>query len=247
MLKFLAFSDIHGNTESVKKLIPTVKNEQFDGILFAGDFTNAFLDRDLEKANDKYQIIMKLLQSLETPVYYVLGNRDFVPKVDGIKVINANLPYNLSKEKKIYITKKISIASDHRLVDGNTIYLTHFNNKLQAKALLHVAGHVHWGVKYRNYLNLGFLYRDKEHGAPALEGCYWDIIIDNNKVTNVMWHNLGGMKETKCNNHPFAIFYIPHYWKKCPLCYQNERVGWKIFSKDMESLSSKSSRFNDFF
>lgn len=247
MLRFLAFSDIHGNIDSVKKLIQNVKNKQFDAVLFAGDFTNAFLDRNLEDANEKYQIIMKLLQSLEIPVYYVLGNRDFAPTDEGIQVINADLPFNLSKDRKIYISKKISISSDQRLVDEDTIYLTHFNNHLQTKALLQLAGHVHWGVKYRNYLNLGFLYRDEEHGAPALNGCYWEIKIHDNKLINVTWHNLGGMKETKCQNHPFAVFYIPNYWQRCPFCYQKTRTGWKIFSNDMERLSSRSSKLNDFF
>jgi len=83
MLRFLAFCDIHGNVDSVKNLIRKVKNEQFDAVIFAGDFTNAFLDRDLVNANKKYQTIMKLLQSLDIPIYYVLGNRDYAPT--GIK------------------------------------------------------------------------------------------------------------------------------------------------------------------
>ena len=114
------------------------------------------------------------------------------------------------------------ISSDKKLVDEKTIYLTHYDNTFVKKSLLQISGHVHWGVYYKNYLNLGFLYRAEEHGAPPLLGCYWEIDIDQSYNVNLKWCNLDGMKEFRCSIHGEANIYTPYYWRKCPFCFNKK-------------------------
>jgi len=67
-VSLLAFNDIHGNVKSVKKMLQDVKDKTFDRILFTGDFTNTFVDRDIDKPNERCNKVMELLQSLDIPI-----------------------------------------------------------------------------------------------------------------------------------------------------------------------------------
>ncbi|MFX0171027.1 MAG: hypothetical protein ACFE9L_03835 [Candidatus Hodarchaeota archaeon] len=117
-------------------------------------------------------------------------------------------------------------------MDKKTIYLTHFDSYLHQNSLLQVTGHIHYGIEYRNYINLGFLYRDPAHKAPPLIGCYWEIEISSDYHVKTTWYNLGKqMKEYYCKNHPFAKFYLVKYWKKCPLCFNEKSNKNKIFKE----------------
>jgi len=51
-------------------------------------------------------------------------------------------------------------------------------------------------------------------------GCYWKLSLRSENA-GVSFVNLGGeLKDCKCPNHTEeGVFYIPHYWKKCPICY----------------------------
>ncbi|MGB9827694.1 MAG: metallophosphoesterase family protein [Thermosphaera sp.] len=114
---------------------------------------------------------------------------------------------------------KYKITSTPQLVDGKTVFLVHHFKKL-TNALIQIEGHVHYGQKLNNYLNLGFLYRDDSHGAKPMIGCYWVLKFDKTGV-NAEWVNMGeNLKEYKCPRHPEqGVFYIPVNWKKCPVCY----------------------------
>ena len=89
------------------------------------------------------------------------------------------------------------------------------------KALIQLDGHLHFGQSVLNYLNLGFLYRDAAHGASPIVGCYWKLNFEGPNV-EVNFRNLDGKpKEFSCPNHPQeGKFYIPNYWKLCPICYE---------------------------
>ncbi|MFX0171028.1 MAG: metallophosphoesterase [Candidatus Hodarchaeota archaeon] len=108
-VSLLAFSDIHGNVKAVKEMLQDISDKTFDGILFAGDFSNAFVNGDIEEANDCYYKVMALLQSLDIPIYYVTGNRDFsiIFEEDNVilappksELIRTDLPHNLEDKKK---------------------------------------------------------------------------------------------------------------------------------------------------
>jgi uncharacterized protein YprB with RNaseH-like and TPR domain/predicted phosphodiesterase len=221
-IHFLALSDVHGNVEAVKSVVQEVRESVFDGIIFAGDFTNSLLTGDFAKANEDYRKIMELLLSLGVPVYYVLGNRDYVSTDRGIHPIEADIPHFLGKDERISIAPNMYLTGDKNLVDEKTIYVTHYDNELSC-ALLQIAGHVHWGVRYKNYLNLGFVSGDDVHGAQSVLGCYWELEFTKKSV-HAKCHNLGGIKEVNCKRHHFATFYVPKNWKECPLCRTKEDI-----------------------
>ncbi len=118
---------------------------------------------------------------------------------------------------------KYKITSNPALVDGKTVLLTHYYRKL-TNALIQIEGHVHYGQRLGNYLNLGFLYRDDSHGADPLIGCYWVLKFEKTGV-DVDWVDMGGnLKEYRCPRHPEeGVFYIPVNWRKCPVCYNPGR------------------------
>jgi len=164
----------------------------------------------------------------------VLGNRDFVLSENGVQHIKSTFPHLLLRDQKIKLgSGKIFITSNKDLTDKRTIYVTHYDRQLSNNTLLQIAGHVHWGVRYRNYLNLGFLYRDEAHGASETSGCYWEIDVDESGKSEAEWRSLGGMKEVRCAKHSFATFYIPSNWKRCPLCYEKDPSEWEIFKNDI--------------
>jgi predicted MPP superfamily phosphohydrolase len=117
-----------------------------------------------------------------------------------------------------------NIASAHENLPERTILLRHSYRKIIPNALLQIDGHLHFGQRYQNYLNLGFLYRDDAHNAQAMIGCYWVIEIEGSSVS-ATFVNLGGkLKEFICPEHPKeGTFYIPFFWKKCPVCFEPSR------------------------
>jgi len=56
-------------------------------------------------------------------------------------------------------------------------------------------------------------------------GCYWKLTL-RGLTSSAKFFNLGGeLKDYLCPNHPQeGVFYIPHYWKKCPICYNPEEA-----------------------
>lgn len=154
---------------------------------------------------------------------HVFGNRDF-PLPDS------TYPTLLGKGLKTGLGQNISVTGDKELVDENTIYVTHKGKNLQKNAFLHIEGHTHLGMRCKNYLNLGFLYRDDYHGARPFLGCYWELSVENNQL-EIEWFNLGGMREINCQIHDSMSFFVPANWSSCPFCYKKEREQmWKRFS-----------------
>jgi hypothetical protein len=121
------------------------------------------------------------------------------------------------------------LTSKAGLWDKNTIFLAHCYRR-PTGALIQIEGHVHYGQRVANYLNLGFLSRDDEHGATPLVGCYWVLNLHREGIS-ANWIDLGGkMKEYRCPNHPEqGVFYIPFYWRKCPVCYDSNNALSRAF------------------
>ncbi len=222
-MRILTFSDIHGNTEAVRKLISEVSDTEFDAIVFGGDFTNAWFE-GLEAGRRQMDEITSLLQSLDRPFYYVYGNRDFSSFERGI--VKCSFGKNI--DEKDWDLGDYTLTSKTKRLDKQKILVTHiFHQALknkQAQSLLYLYGHDHKARIYKNYINLGFLYRGKgAHGAyQSLFGCYWFIDLEDGEFNPEI--HLWQLKESVCPNHEDqGVFYIPHYWKRaCPLCYDEE-------------------------
>lgn len=130
----------------------------------------------------------------------------------------------LAEEKPVKL-EKYWLTSSPQNIPKNAIFLRHCYRKIIPRALIHLDGHIHFGQNIHNYINLGFLYRDDAHNAQPIVGGYWKLILEKSNVT-AEFVDLGNkMKAFKCQHHPQeGTFYIPHYWKKCPICYEPEQA-----------------------
>lgn len=117
------------------------------------------------------------------------------------------------------------LSSSPVRIPKDTIFLRHHHRMIIPKALVQLDGHLHYGQHVLNYLNLGFLYRDAAHDASPMVGCYWKLILKGSTVS-AHFMNLGNkLKDFRCPVHPEeGTFYIPSYWKKCPICYEPEEA-----------------------
>jgi len=125
------------------------------------------------------------------------------------------------REKEPVKLGKYWLTSSPERIPKNAIFLRHHYRKIIPKALIQLDGHVHYGQHVLNYLNLGFLYRDKVHGASSMIGCYWKLALKGSTVSADFVDLVGNLKDYECPCHPEeGLFYIPRYWKKCPICYK---------------------------
>ena len=223
-MKILAFSDIHGEVGAVKALVKKLRGKKYDAIIFCGDFAS-FSD-----AQEVYEKVMKEIKKIGAPCYYVFGNRDRSFDPFGIGICaepEATFPTHLS-DQRVEIGEGIFITANPALIDEKTIFISHLTSTHQKEALLHIEGHVHYGIVYKNYINLGFLYRDDFHDEPTGLGCFWDITIKGDKV-EVEWNRLDIMKPIECKVHKDFIFFVPTEWMVCPFCRGEYNSSWRRF------------------
>ena len=155
----------------------------------------------------------------------------YVPKKDwqAVKEMERFLALltfgNRVKEKEVVKIGEYWLTSSPEKVTNKTVFVNHHHRKIIPEALIQLDGHLHYGQHVLNYLNLGFLYRDDAHNAQSMIGCYWRLKLENSRVT-VDFVNLGGkLKEFVCPTHPEqGKFYVPSYWKKCPVCFSSEEA-----------------------
>jgi len=273
-LKLLAFSDLHGDVEALKRMFESVEGESLGCILIGGDLTGFDVEQPDDSINHAKQVF-EVLESYEAPYYFVWGfpfresglyftyhvfrrfngwkieeKGDLVSIVGDVRSgdrrftrFRCNLPRERF-EAAVEILEIISalkfgkvlhdfdrvrlgdyfLTSYPELVDEKAILLIHHYQK-PTKALLQLEGHVHYGQLCHNYLNLGFVSRD-----DGLLGCCWLIDFSEGRPS-IKWVNFGGkMREMTCPIHrDEGTFYIPSYWKKCPVCYDPRNA---VFSKE---------------
>jgi len=239
-MRILAFSDLHGNAPTLEMLRKNIEDKSFDYMLVAGDLTNADLISPFSRV---YQVkeIFSIMESFEIPYYFVWG----VPFREGSLAITLQIPEitgdastreikrflsslkfgkHLRRDRPVMLGEYL-LTSDPKNISDNTIFLNHHYREIIPQALIQIDGHIHYGQHVCNYLNLGFLYRDVAHRAQPMVGCYWELTLENQKVS-VNFVNLGGqLKEYNCSVHSKeGTFYIPYYWKKCPVCFDSENA-----------------------
>lgn len=193
-MKILAFSDVHGNYDAVSRMLKEAKDLDHDIILFGGDFTNAWFDGADIGQTQMNQICQKI-EETEKPFYYIYGNRDIYVKC----------PIGFCINEKNWDVDGYTLTNDLNNLHETSILITHSIQeemiRTQANSLLYLYGHDHIGRVYKNYIDLGFLYRGKEaHGArESLYGCYWIITleVEGISIENHSWD----LQETHCSIH----------------------------------------------
>jgi predicted phosphodiesterase len=204
-VKLLRFSDIRGCVEAVRALIAGTRerNAYYDAAILAGDIINLVVTKDLTEEQRRCDEIMSLLCDEYQNVFFVPGNRDKMSRGKKAKVIRFSCGTLLEPGKSYLLGDGIRITSSPELADNYTILVQHSNivyagrfdrtAVIAKNALLHIAGHTHTGVRMRNYLNTGFLYRDGSNGAEPVMGGYFDAEIKGKEVA-VEFHALGPIK-----------------------------------------------------
>ncbi|QPG05256.1 metallophosphoesterase family protein [Salinimonas marina] len=183
-MRILAFSDIHNKTEPVQRLVAIVNAKDYDCVLVAGDI-----------GSKAFSEIMGILDTLNLPVYYVLGNWD--SKVDYHHSTADNgihLHGNLIELNGYWLTGFSGCPSHW----GNNPFAIHLTRELEHK-------HQHYlleknkkrhGTAHKNYLsdlkqtNKEILHRNKQ---ALFERIYADkhcdprrtIIITHEKLTRL--------------------------------------------------------------
>lgn len=88
MMEFFAVADVNGGIEATKRFVSSVDTDGIDGLIVAGDistFPMVTTRRDLLAyvACQNTREILKLLSSLNLPIYLVIGNDDF-PETEDV-------------------------------------------------------------------------------------------------------------------------------------------------------------------
>jgi len=231
LLRILALSDTHGNVTAIDKVVDIVTKQglNINLILFLGDFSNYEFTKDLESSIKEINYILDKLNTFDTHVFYVLGNRD--PPYNVIEdYVNLDATY-LSHYKRLRIFDGIFISSYPEYTDEHTILVGHYLNELKRQAIINIEGHTHTATfcEYNNrrYLNLGFLYRDYLNGAKPMYGTFFVVDVNSKNKINIKCYQLGMIKEIKI--YPFT-FWVPQYWKRTPLHYKNNRERIRLLN-----------------
>jgi len=218
-MRILAFSDLHGNASVLELLRKKVEGKNYDYMLIAGDLTNADL---IPPSLRVYQVkeIFSILEGFGIPYYFVWGEPFRESSI--LHAIQMKNPQNyLVREIKRFLSSlkfgkhlkedgpmkigKYLLTSNPRKIDDNTIFLKHHYREIIPAAVIQLDGHIHYGQRVSNYLNLGFLFRDAAHGADPIVGCNWELTFENRKVS-VNFVDLGGrLKQCNCPNHPEVL------------------------------------------
>lgn len=188
-MKFLAFSDLHGNLKSLERFQRRTRKFEFDLAVCAGDLTNYYLN---PKEIDKLPFYEEFVYNLKVPFLMVWGNRDFE------RFSNKKFPLELAvhlDEKDYVFKEKWHFTSHIENITSNSILISH--NKIEVKngknPLIQLWGDSHIPkILYRTHLciDLGFLYRDEIHGSLAMDGLFWIIDINTDKKLSFKWFTL---------------------------------------------------------
>ena len=221
-MKLLCFSDIHGCVDAVRALIADTgtRHVSYDAVILAGDITNLVVTKNMAEAQRHSDEIMSLLCDEYRDVYFVPGNRDKLGRGKKAMTVRFKCGTLLEPGEVYPLGEGIRITSSPELVDRDTILVQHSNivyagrfdrtAMISKDALLHITGHTHTGVRTRNYLNTGFLYRDDSNGAEPMMGGYFDVDIDGSAV-DVQFHALGPVKRAPLKSAGFeGDVYAPH-------------------------------------
>jgi len=94
-MRFVAFSDVHGNLESFKRAIDFIKElNDFSFILIAGDIADWPSPENVDESYENLLTMFELLERLDKRYFFVLGNWDYFFKE----------AFEKSRKKKIDLT-----------------------------------------------------------------------------------------------------------------------------------------------
>ena len=217
---FAAFSDLHGEYESLSELLDLAKAEGRELLVHAGDLTDAEYSGLIAGA-EQMSRICTLIQEAGMKMIYVLGNRD----VAGGRLVSCPLDGDLSKAD-IEVDGFRFTASAERAADS--IYVTHYlepsQRESQVDARLVLYGHDHTPRVYLNYVGLGYLRGRNESDPDAARGGFFLIDVEDDEL-EISFHNMGGLVKSRCAIHrDQGAFYVPHSWQEaCPMCRNDSK------------------------
>lgn len=188
-MKFVIFSDIHGNAVALKECLKVIEKQKFDAIIWCGDYIT-----DLPQNFEAIQIIQECIKKYKC--YVISGNReqlviDFAhgKKINIKRKTNIESAYNaLSKEQFEWIE---SLPKELLIPVGgnNNIYVSHeFMKEKIDKCLVKIFGHTHEQCDFQTedcwYINPGAVGIPVD-GNVGAEFSYLEIKNDNTiKITH---------------------------------------------------------------
>ncbi|MBW2423996.1 MAG: metallophosphoesterase [Deltaproteobacteria bacterium] len=143
--RLLACADLHGFRDVYAWLVERARTDKPDGVVLAGDllgFPDGHGSVEEAQAADALEVVA-LLSEIECPVFYVMGNDDWVDldpsvpniqSVHGRRVVSGNfnvvgyqhtLPFMGGINEKAEHEMKKNLDELEDLVDQNTVLVTH--------------------------------------------------------------------------------------------------------------------------
>ncbi len=199
-MKFLAFSDLHGNLKVLEKFEKIISKLNFDLVVCAGDLLNYYLNpNELEKL----PFYEEFIYNLRVPFLMVWGNRDF--ERFSNRPYPLRMAFNLDENDYCY-KQKWRFTSKIEKLDSNSILVSHteIQNLNEKVPFLQIWGDTHIAkILYRKHpcIDLGFLFRDEVHGSGVMEGLFWIIEISSNRKMSFNWYPL----EKNISPKPFFL------------------------------------------
>ena len=157
-MKILVLSDIHGNSEALKKVFVNTINEEIEQILILGDTYSSYYSKSVDDNE-----INKILNQFKCDVIMLKGNCDGPLAYD-------ESPYGLRDIYSFYLKDKICFA-----------YHGHLDYSYLTDVDVFLSGHTHRFMIRKNdnkwYLNPGSVGRPRDYSI----GSY--LILSDNYVT----------------------------------------------------------------
>ncbi len=90
-MRILVLADIHGDFETLKKIVDDTKHEGIDLVICPGDFTDIFATPKEFDQIDMAELIIQKILSLKIPVFCVPGNHDPYEIIEVFNEFGTNL------------------------------------------------------------------------------------------------------------------------------------------------------------
>ena len=255
-LKILAFSDVHGRMDAIEKLVKDVKRRKlkFNIIVIAGDIGNP-------QKPKVFMEILKMISTLEKPIYFVKGNWDvniaweyFESAYDLDKIGPVNLgdyviighgrnarPYDVAPGKKIILVTHYppyGILDKGRKLEApqNTLHsgLIEVNYLVDFyKPILHIFGHSH------SFGGIEFFF----NGTMYVNVARLDRITKSGShIGNYCVIDIEGGKVH------VNWFYLNGIWKNCGSCRRKVHLpaNWRICRRCSRRRELKIEKIPDF-
>ena len=162
-MKFIIFSDVHGNSYALKECLKYIDNMKFDAIIWCGDYVS-----DFQGSHEVIELIQDYSKKYKS--YIVLGNRDYnlLEHAHGVdlpirKKKSMEFTYSTLTKKDIEWLESLPNSLEIELSPHKKIYVSHeCNYDFKEECIYKIFGHTHQrsvfsknGVRYLNPGSVG--------------------------------------------------------------------------------------------